>query len=194
MAKKHTREIIDFEYEERMSKQRAKRGFSDSDVLSIDYWFCNTISPMLKQLAKKTPGFFLLDEKGNIISFDKSLSTEENEMYLKRWLDMIQHLAFLADEMNENKCSMKNPYDKEWNRIERIFEKKYGFLGEKLQTEEDKKSDGIRMYTPIDDPVNGKEYCKVWNSYRKCEKEIERYREKCKREFFKLFSKYFRYF
>ena len=160
---------------------------------NIDYWFCNTISPMLKQLTKNMTGYHCLDENGNIIScvFDKT--EEEDAMYAKRWKDTILHLAFLADEMNEDKCSMKNPYYKEWSRVSRAFNKKYGTFGEKLRTEEDKNGKLHQLYFPEDDPVNGAEYKKITDKYFQYAMKIERYREKCKNEFFRLFSKYFHY-
>ena len=51
MAKNTQQSKSDIAFEERMAKQRATRGFCDRDVWDIDHWFCNTISPMLKQLA-----------------------------------------------------------------------------------------------------------------------------------------------
>lgn len=180
---------------ERMAKQRAKRGFSDEDVWSIDYWFCETISPMLKQLAKKPHGFQTLDDNGDFI-YKEKFSEEESDMYYKRWQDTILHMAFLADEMHQDKCSMKNPYDKEFHRIHRAFEKKYGFGGEKLWTEEDKKDSEktghYKLYGPEHDPVRGEEYRKIMDSWLDYEHKIEEYRDKCKDEFFVLFSKYFR--
>ncbi|MBO7145950.1 MAG: hypothetical protein J6W13_14155 [Salinivirgaceae bacterium] len=194
MAKKQTQKSkSDSAFGERMAKQRAKRGFCDRDVWNIDYWFCNTISPMLKQLAKTQVGFHQLDEKGNIISPSGNLTDEETEMYAKRWKDTILHLAFLADEMDEEKCSMKNPYYKEWSRVSRAFNKKYGTFGEKLRTEEDKNDKLHPLYFPEDDPINGAEYKKITDKYFQYEMKIERYREKCKNEFFRLFSKYFHY-
>ena len=196
MTTKKTMTKKEIAFEERMAKQRVKRGFSDRDVWSIDYWFCNTISPMLKQLAKKKHGFQQLDENGEFIYKDK-LSDEEYEIFEKRWTDTILHMAHLADEMNEETCSMKNPFDKDLHRIYRAFEKKYGFWGEKLQTEEDKKETkekGItRMYTPTDDPIHGEEYQKIMDLHSDYEKKIAEYRDKCKDDFFVLFSKYFRY-
>ena len=182
-------------FEERMAKQRAKRGFSDRDVWSIDYWFCDTISPMLKQLAKKKYGFQILDEDGEFVNKDK-LSDEDCELFDKRWTDTLLHMAFLADEMSEENCSMKNPFDKDYNRVWRTFEKKYGSFGEKLLTEEEKKErqekGGTRLYSPDDDPVYGKEYRKIMDQHSDYEKKIAEYRDKCKDEFFVLFSKYFR--
>ena len=183
-------------FEERMAKQRAKRGFSDRDVWSIDYWFCNTISPMLKQLAKKKHGFQTLDEDGNLVQID-NLSDEEYEMYEKRWTDTILRMAHFADEMNDDTCSMKNPYEKEYHRISRLFTKKYGFFGEKLYTDEDKKAveekGQYRMYFPKDDPVHGEEYRRITDQYMDYVKKISDYRDECKDEFFTLFSKYFSY-
>ena len=194
MAKKQIQKSrSDIAFEERMAKQRAKRGFCDRDVWNIDYWFCNTISPMLKQLAKTQVGFHQLDEKGNIISPSGNLTDEETEMYVKRWKDTILHLAFLADEMDKDKCSMKNPYYKEWSRVSRAFNKKYGTFGEKLRTKEDKNGNLHQLYFPEDDPVNGAEYKKLSDKHFQYAMKIERYREKCKNEFFRLFSKYYRY-
>ena len=192
MKKTMTKKEIAFE--ERMAKQRAKRGYSDRDTWSIDYWFCNIISPMLKQLAKNGYGYQTLDENGDIIYTDDTLK-EESEMYAKRWKDTILHMASLADEMNEDTCSMKNPFEKKHDHIWSVFEKKYGMFGEKLQTDEEKKKaeEGkrIRAYFPKDDPVHGEEYRKITDQYMEYQKKISDYREECKNEFFKLFSKYF---
>ena len=177
-------------FEERMAKQRAKHGFCDRDVWSIDYWFCNTISPMLKQLAKKHHGYQILDENGNVIDKD-DITHEEAEVFDKRWTDTILHLAFLADEMNKETCSMKNPFEKEWRRIHNAFAKKYGDLGEKLQTEEEKKAEIHKLYSPEDDPILGVENKKIIDRYLAYERKISDYREECKNEFFRLFNKYF---
>lgn len=183
-------------FEERMAKQRAKRGFSDRDVWSIDYWFCNTISPMLKQLAKNKVGYQILDENGDFANkdFKDSFSEEESKMYEKRWTDTILHMAYLADEMNDETCSMKNPHEKDFHRIHRTFTKKYGFWGEKLYTEEDKKEaekGRHTMYSPEKDPIHGEEYRKVIDQYMAYERKISDYRDDCKDEFFRLFNKYF---
>lgn len=181
-------------FEERMAKQRAKRGYSDRDTWSIDYWFCKTISPMLKQLAKKKHGFQTLDENGDLIQTG-NLSDKEYEVFEKRWTDTILHMAFLAEEMNEETCSMKNPFEKDIHRVYRAFEKKYGLLGEKLLTEEEKieaaEGKGTRAYFPDDDPVHGEEYRIILERHMDFEKKINEYRERCKDEFFVLFSKYF---
>ena len=194
MPTKKTATKKEIAFEERMAKQRAKRGFSDRDVWSIDYWFCNTISPMLKQLAKKAHGFQTLDENGEFIHKDK-LSDEDCKLFDKRWTHTLLHMAFLADEMSEENCSMKNPFDKDYHRIWRAFEKKYGSFGEKLLTEEKKEKQekgGTRLYSPDDDPVHGEEYRKIMDQHSDYEKKIAEYRDKCKDEFFVLFSKYFR--
>lgn len=181
-------------FEERMAKQRAKRGFCDRDTWAVDYWFCKTISPMLKQLAREKHGFQTLDEKGNYV--DVELLTEEDyDLYDKRWTDTLLRMAFLADEINEETCSMKNPFEKDYRRIHRAFEKRYGFMGQKLRTEEEReeeeKTGRFRVRFPDGDPVHGKEYKAVMDQYFEYQRKIEKYREQCKNEFFALFSKYF---
>ena len=194
MTTKRTMTKKEIAFEDKMAKQRAKRGYSDRDTWSIDYWFCNTISPMLKQLARKKFGFQTLDDKGNLI-YINNLSDEEYKIYEKRWTDTLLHMAFLADEMSEETCSMKNPYEKDFHRTYRTFEKKYGLFGEKLLTKEEKKEaeegKGTRVYFPEDDPVYGEKYRKIMDQHMDYEKKINEYREQCKNEFFVLFSKYF---
>ena len=48
------------------------------------------------------------------------------------------------------------------------------------------------MYTPSDFPDLYPTYKEVYEKWSACNKEIEKYREDCKNEFFKLFSEYFR--
>lgn len=182
-------------FEERMAKQRTKRGFCDRDVWSIDYWFCETIAPMLRKLAKTKHGCPCIDENGDVF-YKENISDEELETYSKRWDDILLHMAFLADEMHPEKCSMKNPYDKQLVRFRRNFKKKYGNFGEKLYTEEDKKEIAekgtYRMYTASDDPIHGEEYNKISELHTEYERVIYEYMEKSKDEFFTLFRKYFR--
>jgi hypothetical protein len=195
MRTKETMTKKEIAFKERMAKQKVKKGFCDEDVWSIDIWFCKTISPMLRQLAKTSHGCPLLDENGDVIYKEKT-SSEELDIYAKRWEETLLHMAFLADEMHEDTCSMKNPFEKERKRIYKTFEKKYGFWGEKLYTEEDKKKkeEGIyNMYTPEDDPIHGEEYQKIINQHSEYEGKIADYMERCKEEFFLLFCKYFRH-
>ena len=194
MAKKTQQSKSDIAFEERMAKQRAKRGFCDRDVWDIDHWFCNTISPMLKQLAETGHSYAVLDEKGNR-TFSHKHTKEESAILAKRWKDTLLHMAFLADEMDEDKCSMKNPYEEDWNKVYKAFEEEYGLMGKKLRTEEEAKRDeevGLyRWRDPEDDPVHGKEYKKVMDKYSAYNHKISRYKNKCKNEFFRLFSKHF---
>lgn len=195
MKTKETMTKKEIAFKERMAKQRIKRGYCDEDVWSIDFWFCKTIAPMLRQLAKTTHGCALLDENGDVI-YKENTSSEELDIYAKRWEGTLLHMAFLADEMQEDTCSMINPFKKENDRIHKTFTKKYGFWGEKLNTEEDKKKkeNGFyTMYTPADDPIHGEEYRKIMVQYSEYEDKIADYMEKCKEEFFLLFSKYFKH-
>lgn len=194
MATKYKKTKKEIAFEERMTKQRAKRGFSDQDVWSIDWWFCETIAPMLRQLAKTSHGCPTLDENGDFTDNDHN-SDVNIDVYAKRWEDTLLHMAYLADEMNEMKCSMKNPYDKDWHRICRAFDKKYGDMGEKLMSEEARleaeKTGRYPCYLPDADPVHGEENRKIMDLHSEYSNKIIEYRDKCKNEFFELFSKYF---
>ena len=176
------------------AKQRAEQGFCDRDVWHIAHWFYSTIGPMLRQLAEKGHSYAPLDEKGNRTS--SAFSTkEELKVFAKRWEDTLLRMAFLADEMDDDKCSMKNPYEEERDRVYKTFKEEYGHNGEKLRTEEEAKEEeetGIyRWRDPEDDPVHGKEYKKILDKHLAYDTKIKRYQNKCKNEFFRLFSKHF---
>ncbi|MBO7054042.1 MAG: hypothetical protein J6T98_08930 [Salinivirgaceae bacterium] len=164
------------------AKQRAEQGFCDRDVWHIAHWFYSTIGPMLRQLAEKGHSCATLDEKGNRIN-SYNHTKEELEIFAQRWRDTLLRMAFLADEMDNEKCSMKNPYEEDWKRVHKAFEDEYGSMGEKL-------GKGF-WHFPEEDPVHGKEYKKVLDNHSAYRHKIGRYQNKCKNEFFRLFSKHF---
>ena len=184
MAKKTQKEWDEIfrKEEEAYAKQRAERGFCDRDVWNIKDWFYETISPMLKQLAETGHSYAPLDEKGNRTGCAHS-TKEELEIFAQRWRDTLLRMAFLADEMDNEKCSMKNPYEEDWKRVHKAFEDEYGSMGEKL-------GKGF-WHSPEEDPVHGKEYKKILDKHSAYGDKICRYQNKCKNEFFRLFSKHF---
>lgn len=84
-------------------RQRAKRGFADQDVWSIDYWFIDVMSKMLTQLKNTQHGVPVMqDDDGNIMSMEDAS---------KKWQEALDKMIFLLHEMNEETCSFQNPYD-----------------------------------------------------------------------------------
>lgn len=205
----------DAEFEKRMSQQRAKRGFGDNDVWSIDWWFIRTCKPMLAQLVKTHNGFpaFLELEWFNEhpelnMTYDQWCcwpSNENDEGYKlrskafdecdQRWVNILNRLIFLLNEMNEDTCSMKNIYEKDWWNYHKKFDKKYPNKGNELKTDEEldmeKRTNTWLHVGPERDPDFGYDYKEISKKYFDYEKEISEYRDKCKDEFFEIFSKYF---
>ena len=184
-------------FEEKMTKQRAKKGYCDTDVWNMDAWFIETVSNMLKELDKNRMGCPVLDEFLEQDGRKEStiLKDYDSDELSARWSSILQKMIFLLDEMDEDKCSMKNPYQKQWWGYHQKFDKKYPKHGDELKTEEEKaeeKAKGCyRMVSPADDPDFGEEYKTINKLYLDYETEIWNYRDNCKNEFFKLFSKYF---
>ena len=205
----------DAEFEKRMAQQRSKRGYGDNDVWSIDWWFIRTCKPMLMQLVKIHHGFPVrlemdwLNEHPELnMTLDEFMCwprDEESEGYKlreraseecdQRWVDILNRLIFLLNEMDEDKCTMKNPYEKEWNSYYRKFEKKYPDRGNELKTEKElemEKTSNVWLHVgPERDPDFGDAFKEASKNYFEFEKQISQYRDKCKDEFFELFSKYF---
>lgn len=78
--------------------QRGIRGYADCDVWDIDYWFLNTIIPMLKQFNKTKHGY-----PGNITA--------------EEWDKIIDKMIFYFTESDEQKCSKQNQYKDQFNNI-----------------------------------------------------------------------------
>ena len=68
------------------------------------------------------------------------------------WDKILDKMIFLWRESREETCSRKNPFEEGYDKAFDEFHEKYGFLGEKLQTEaeleENRKRGGGGMYTP----------------------------------------------
>ena len=100
-------------------------------------------------------------------------------------------MIFLWRELDEETCSEKNKYEKEYSKASDEFYKKYGFFGEGLETEEEKekakKTGSRRMHFMNELP----EYEEISRLHMEEEKRLAEYREKCKDEVFDLMKKYF---
>ncbi len=104
-------------------------------------------------------------------------------------------MIFLLTEMDADKCSMKNPYEKAYKGLNRKFRRELGWFGEKAKTPEElaeeKAKGSSRMYSPWDFPDRYPTAKEINGKYFEYETKIDEYRDKCKDEFFELFSKYF---
>lgn len=78
--------------------QRGIRGYSDYDTWDIDYWFLNTIVPMLKQLKENKHGY-----PGNITA--------------EEWDNILDKMILYFTEANEETSSKKNEYKKDFSKI-----------------------------------------------------------------------------
>lgn len=159
--------------------QRVRYGYCYRDVWSIDSWFLRVMQNMIRDLRDTThgyPGCFDGPEKENV----------------KRWNDILTKMADYFQDAHEETCRRTNPYEEESQKAWNEFEKKYGSFGSKLAEEEaknhpEKKSIGVRLYTPGDVP----EYKDVIDKYVEEERAIFDYRDACMKEGMKMFTEYF---
>ena len=133
--------------EEKWKKQRAERGFSDCDSWNIFSWFLEVMTPALKQMRENLSGYPTHISNSN--SNSQALQVdEEDEPGMVEWKRTLDRMIFLLQEMNEDTCSYKNPYEAEVNKAQNAFTKKYGFFGEGLYdlltSEEEKERKMIR--------------------------------------------------
>ena len=156
--------------------QRIWRGYCDHDIFSIDCWFTDVMGRMLEQFRKihdsypVAPGYephaLMLDDK------------DENDAMSKAWDDTLARMVYLLKEMDEETCSQQNQYADEhfdaWLKCQ----------------EKEKSSDGERI-TKCVTLDEFPEYAELDKKYTDEEHRIREYRQKCKDEFFELFSKHF---
>ena len=169
------------------SKQRATRGFADCDVWNM-YGYLEELMPAMLQYLKD-------NRMGSPAMLGENYTDKngfmQNDTCHKEWDKLLGRMIFLWGELDEEKCTKKNPYDEAYTKAMKEFTEKYGFFGKKLETEEEKekrkKSGGRLVHFMSEIP----EYAAIDKLYHDEEKRIDEYREKCKDEVFDLMKKYF---
>lgn len=213
------RKVEDKEFEIECKKQRAEKSYSKADVWNFNSWFTETLSKMLKDLADNHMGYpseidrqyfeknknkLYTQDYGEWISVTKNKKQEKQKEKAwvqcdEEWTEILNRMSYLLDEMDEEKCSWNVERDilqDKWWKFHEQFSKEYG-NGESLRTEEEKKYDEeYNVHTHIGperhpDKEFVKEYKKAQNNLFKFEKEMFKYKTKCKDELFDLMKKWF---
>jgi len=123
--------------------QRMRRGYDDSAVWNMDGWFIDTMRRMLRQLQKEFHSYPV-------------------DMTEKEWSEVLGRMIFLLREMDEDKCTYKNPFEEAYMA----------------------QFDPSRPLTKVGSTDLDKLYFGEENNKFK-------YMDLCKEEFFDLFSKHF---
>lgn len=162
----------------RYTYQRAKYGYCARDLWNIDSWFLDIMPRMLEEHRDTRHGSPITE------------GTDEKTCH-EEWTKILDRMIFLFREASEDTCTKINPYEAEFDRMNEEFERRFGMLGEKLMTDEEKYESehghGLRVYFANELP----EYKEMWDMYFDEDRKISEYREKCKDEAFALFTKYF---
>ena len=170
------------------SRQRIVRGYADCDKWEMFNYLQHLIPDMLQDLRENrmgSPGYLgenYTNEEGILV----------NDTCHEEWNKILDHMIFLWREADEDTCMRKNPYDEEYYKAHEEFEEKYGFWGEKLQTEEELEANrkcggGGTIHFMNELP----EYKEISEKYFEEERRIEEYRRKCKDEAFDLLKEHF---
>ncbi len=171
--------------------QRAKYGYCDRDIWSIDYWFLEVMPGMLQQLKENTDSYpCTADFPAHAVFGTKSQKDIDTEG-MQNWHDILSEMIFLFKEANEDTCSRKNKFEEKYNKAQAGFEAKYGLFGEKLKTEEDKEREKDTRSHIVYMLGDAPEYKEISDLYFDEQKNIEKYRDECKDKAFVLFAKWF---
>ena len=176
-----------FGKELKYSYQRLRKGYCDYDLFSIYDWFLAVMPVMLQEYKDSRIGS--PSELGE--NYPDEHGIMQNDTCHKEWDEILDRMIFLFQEADESTCKRLNPFDDEASRIYDEFDEKYGFFGEKLQTEQERaereKTGNTTMHFPGELP----EYKDAMERYFAAEEDLRKYREKCKDEAFALFSRWF---
>ena len=171
--------------------QRIKYGYCDRDVWSIDSWFLNVIPNMLEDLKESTHVYPSIPSEISQAIVGTGAPSEVDDYGMSRWKNILSEMIFFFREANKDTCTKKNPYEEEYDKAFEKFEKKYGFLGDGLKTDEEKaeeeKKGLYRIYMLSDVP----EYKEISDLHFAEERKIDEYRYKCKDKGMDLFKEWF---
>lgn len=161
------------------SYQRIVRGYADCDRWSICDYLQTLIPAMLQDLRDNAFG-----APAYLCENDPLAGHEE-------WNRILDKMIFLWHEADSETCSMKNPYEEEHTKSFEEFERKYGILGEKLQTEEElergRKTGCSTAHLMGELP----EYREIDEKYDAESRKIDEYRMKCQAEALDMLKQYF---
>lgn len=119
-----------YKFEKRMAKQRYKRGFSDNDCWSMEYWLTSTFPDMIINLRDMKHGapdlpfeeFNTFPEEWKDIELQKYKYITEKAGYeyephstFTKWYIVLTRIAFCLREASSDK-EMYNPYEEEYNK------------------------------------------------------------------------------
>lgn len=172
----------------RWSWQRIVRGYADCDKWNMYRYLQNLIPDMLQDLRD--------DRHGSPGHLGKNYANSDgilvNDTCHEEWDKILTHMIFLWRESNEYTCTRTNPYEEEYWKAHREFTDKYGFLGEKLQTEaeleENRKRGGGGTVHFMDELP---EYKEISEQYFAEERKLDKYRDEVKNEALDMMKEYF---
>lgn len=141
--------IRELRYKLRYAWQRATRGYDNFALWDYNTWLADITGKIMTTVANNHCG-------------------HPGDMTDEEWTAILNKIAFLFKEIDENTCSMKNEY------ADKFFE----MLTQSSKT--DKK--WCSLITTADE---------LRENYYKREQEIFEYKDKCKDEAFDLLKKYF---
>ena len=171
--------------------QRVRYGYCDQDVWSIDLWFLNIVPNMLEELMDISHGYPDEFDSNSHTIVDIETPNQTDDEGMIKWKGILSEMIFLLREANTDTCTRENKYAKEYQKARNEFERKYGFFGDGLKTNEEKaeeKKKGLkRMYTLSDVP----EYKEIADLYISEEMKIDKYLNECKDKALDLFKMWF---
>lgn len=173
-----------FAHDIKMIFQRVNRGYCDADCWEMYTWFLDVVPAMLKQLKDTRWG-----SPANLgVNYENEDGILVNDKCHEEWDTILDKMIFLFHECDERRSTTTNPYEEDHNKIYEEFSERYGWWGEKLQTEEEKNNKKHHtMHFPDEIP----EYKDICDKWRASEKELDEYRLKQKDRAFALFAEHF---
>ena len=195
----------DYMFEKRMKKQRYKRGYSDSDCWSMNYWLTETFPKMFITLRNMKHGapelefeefdnlplqwvneqsFKLLEMKKQN-GYEEELDYWGREKYFDRWLLILTRIAWCLEQASEDN-EIYNEYKDEYFKQVWGSDENKNLIDYLKPVKYDKKGKPKLYELKTNEPDE-----KLKELYYKREEEIYQYKCECKDEAMDLIKKYF---
>ena len=167
--------IIDHTEKEAWVLQSDSKGYCDKDIWNISAWFIKTMSYMLEEMIEHLKGY--PDEYNNVPVHEnrKASALNGNELPGQdEWQRTLKRMLFLLNEMDPDKCSYKNPVQEELDEVkDNLEEAGYDYLAKYIEQSDDPQ---LQL---------------LYQKHRYQELQVWHYRDRCREEFFNLYSKWF---
>lgn len=169
------------------ARERVEKGYCGRDLWDIGGWFLTLIPDMLEE--------YKVSRHGSPGRLGENYTNEDgilvNDKCHAEWDEILDHMIFLFREAREETGSKTNEHEDAHMAASKVFEEKYGVLGERFGLAEGEPGpDEDKPYRQTHFMDEDPEFAEIHRLWTEREAELSAYREDCRRQAMALFTEW----